>query len=154
MIKTKLYTGQAKSAGGRDGHISTDNGALHLSLNMKNSSDGTNPEQLFAAGYAACFESTLQVMADRLGIKLGTSQVNGLVDLGTAEEGGYEMQIQTNINGVIGYEIGAKLEVSLPDVTAEEAEKLMALAHENCPYSKATRDNIDVQIIQIATSLK
>lgn len=134
MIRTILYTAQAKSTGGRDGHISTDNGALSLSLNMKNSGDGTNPEQLFAAGYAACFESTLQVMADRLGIKIGRSQVNGMVDLGTSAEGGYE--------------ISAKLEVSLPGVDAKEAEKLINLAHENCPYSKATRANIDVQIVQ------
>ncbi|MEO1097919.1 MAG: organic hydroperoxide resistance protein [Bacteroidota bacterium] len=135
MIKTVLYTAQAQSAGGRSGHISSDNGVLSLPLNMKNSSDGTNPEQLFAAGYAACFESTLQVMADRQGIKLGKTSVNGQVELGTTSEGGYE--------------IAVRLEVSLPELESEDAENLTKMAHENCPYSKATRGNIDVNILQV-----
>ena len=140
MIKNKLYTTQAQSTGGRNGQITSDNGALNVGLNMKNNAEGTNPEQLFAAGYAACFESTVQVMADRLGIKLGNSQVNGLVDLGTTAEGGYE--------------ISAKLEVNLPDVSEEQAEKLIKLAHENCPYSKAIRNNIEVVIGTVNYNVK
>ena len=135
MIKNILYTAQAGTTGGRNGHVTSDNGALNLELDMKNDSGATNPEQLFAAGYAACFDSTLHVMADRIGFKLGRSCVNGYVDFGTTAEGGYE--------------IAAKLKVSLPDVESNQAQKLIALAHENCPYSKATRDNIKVEIIAV-----
>ena len=135
MIKNILYTAQACTIGGRNGYVKSDNGALNLELDMKNDSGATNPEQLFAAGYAACFDSTLHVMADRIGLKLGRSSVNGLVDFGTTVEGGYE--------------IGTKLEVSLPDIEVAQAQKLITLAHENCPYSKATRDNIKVEIIAV-----
>ncbi|MEO1050739.1 MAG: organic hydroperoxide resistance protein [Bacteroidota bacterium] len=135
MIKNILYTAQAKTTGGRNGQVTSDNGALNLQLDMKNSGGATNPEQLFAAGYAACFDSTLHVMADRIGLKLDNSSVNGLVDFGTTPDGGYE--------------IGAKLEVSLPDLKPDQAQKLIALAHENCPYSKATKNNIKVEIITV-----
>ncbi|MEL7003102.1 MAG: Ohr family peroxiredoxin [Bacteroidota bacterium] len=132
MIKNILYTAQAETSGGRNGHIKSDNGALNLKLDMKNGGGATNPEQLFAAGYASCFDSTLHVMADRIGLRLSESGVNGLVDFGTTTEGGYE--------------IGVKLIVSLPGIETDQAQKLIKLAHENCPYSKAIKDNINVEI--------
>ena len=136
MIKSKLYTAQAKSIGGRKGKISTENEAFELTLDMSTKGKGTtNPEQLFAAGYAACFESTIQVMAERLGMKVNETSVNGLVDFGTTNDGGYE--------------IAARLEVSLSGVDEEQCKKLINAAHENCPYSKATRSNIEVEIVLV-----
>lgn len=136
MIKNKLYTAQAKSTGGRKGTISTENEAFELTLEMSTKGKGTtNPEQLFAAGYAACFESTLHVMAESQGIKIEETSVNGLVDFGSTDDGGYE--------------IAARLEVSLPGIEKEAAQKLIDAAHENCPYSKATRGNIEVDIVLV-----
>ena len=99
MIKNKLYTAQAKSTGGRKGTISTENVAFELTLEMSTKGKGTtNPEQLFAAGYAACFESTLHVIAESQGIEIGDTSVNGLVDFGTAHDGGYEIAARLEVS--------------------------------------------------------
>ena len=135
MIKNKLYTAQARSTGGRSGKVTAENGALALKLEMNNKGKATNPEQLFAAGYAACFESTLQVMADRQDVKIKDTSVNGLVDFGTTGDGGYE--------------IAARLEVSISGIEKDQAHKLIDAAHKNCPYSKATQGNIEVDIMLV-----
>ncbi|MBP2831012.1 organic hydroperoxide resistance protein [Aquimarina sp. U1-2] len=132
MITKKLYTAQAFAVGGRNGKVTSEDSVISLDLKMDNKGTATNPEQLFAAGYAACFESTIQVMAGQQKLKLTETGVNGLVDFGQNNEGGYE--------------IAVRLEVSLPELKLQEAENLIALAHENCPYSKATRNNIPVEI--------
>ena len=135
MIERKLYTAQARSTGGRTGKISSENGVLSLNTSMQNNSEGTNPEQLFAAGYAACFESTLYVMAERMNKDIIKSSVNGLVDFGVTKDKGYE--------------IAVLIEVSLPGLDQEIIKDLIEAAHKNCPYSKATKGNIQVAIKQV-----
>ena len=135
MIERKLYTAQARSTGGRTGKISSENGVLSLNTSMQNNSEGTNPEQLFAAGYAACFESTLHVMAERMNKDIIKSSVNGLVDFGVTKDKGYE--------------IAVLIEVSLPGLDQEIIKDLIEAAHQNCPYSKATKGNIQVAIKQV-----
>ena len=135
MIERKLYTAQARSTGGRTGKISSENGVLSLNTSMQNNREGTNPEQLFAAGYAACFESTLHVMAERMNKDIIKSSVNGLVDFGVTKDKGYE--------------IAVLIEVSLPGLDQEIIKDLIEAAHKNCPYSKATKGNIQVAIKQV-----
>ena len=135
MIERKLYTAQARSTGGRTGKISSENGVLSLNTSMQNNREGTNPEQLFAAGYAACFESTLHVMAERMNKEIIKSSVNGLVDFGVTKDKGYE--------------IAVLIEVSLPGFDQEIIKDLIEAAHQNCPYSKATKGNIQVAIKQV-----
>lgn len=93
---------------------------------------GTNPEQLFAAGYAACFESALQLVADQQDKDVGNTSITANVDIGQTEGGGFGLSVE-----LIGY---------MPDLSREEAEELMNEAHEVCPYSNATRGNIDVKL--------
>ncbi len=135
MITKKIYTAQAFAVAGREGNVTSEDGVLDLKLNMRNDGTATNPEQLFAAGYAACFESTIHAIARTQKIKLTETGVNGLVDFGTDNKGGYE--------------IAAKLEVSLPEIDEETARSLIDEAHQNCPYSKATKGNINVEITLI-----
>ena len=137
MIKKKIYTAQAQAKGGREGKVRSDDGVLDLKMEMPKEMGGkggkaTNPEQLFAAGYAACFESTIHAMARREKIALSDSGVEALITIGVAEDHGYE--------------IAAHLIVSLPNLDTATAEKLIGLAHQNCPYSKATWGNIHVEI--------
>ncbi|WP_298543386.1 Ohr family peroxiredoxin [uncultured Aquimarina sp.] len=132
MITKKIYTAQAYAVGGREGKITSDDGVISLKLKMDNKGTATNPEQLFAAGYAACFESTIHVMARQYKITLKGTGVNALVDFGQDNDGGYE--------------IGVNLEVSLLGLDNESANLLIQEAHKNCPYSKATRNNINVNI--------
>ncbi|MCD0446563.1 organic hydroperoxide resistance protein [Glycomyces sp. A-F 0318] len=137
-----LYVAHAVSSGaGRDGHVATDDGLVDLDLAVQKELGGpggkTNPEQLFAAGYAACFHSALQAVARAAKVDLGASTVEASV--GIAKEGE-------------GFALNAILEVATPGAPRETAEGLVAKAHEVCPYSNATRGNIVVEIDLVQTA--
>jgi len=131
-IEKVLYTAEAHTTGGRDGGASrTSDGRLEVKLSVPGTpSTGTNPEQLFAAGWSACFLSALKVVAARKKIKLpAEAAVDAEVDLGTTA-GGYLIQARLNVN--------------LPGIEREVAQALVEAAHQECPYSKATHGNINV----------
>jgi lipoyl-dependent peroxiredoxin len=132
-----LYTARATAHGGRDGKVATNDGKLEVVVappaEMGGTGNGTNPEQLFAAGYAACFQSALLVVARRARQDTAGSTVTAAVGIGP-------------INGGAGYGLQVELEVSLPGVDRAIAEELVAKAHEVCPYSNATRGNIKVDL--------
>ena len=132
-IEKVLYTGKTYTTGGRSGASRSSDGHLDVKLSPPGSNGaGTNPEQLFAAGWSACFIGAMGLAARELKVALpADTAVNAEVDLGTGE-GGYFLQ--------------ARLNVSLPGVDREVAQKLVDAAHQTCPYSKATRGNIDVEI--------
>ncbi|MET0997497.1 MAG: organic hydroperoxide resistance protein [Marmoricola sp.] len=132
-----LYTAEALATGaGRDGHVRTADGKLDLDLaipkEMGGSGDGANPELLFAAGYSACFHSALQAVARKAKADLGDSSVGALVGIGPNDEGGFQLEVT--------------LEVVIPDLPHEQAQELVEQAHQVCPYSNATRGNIEVTL--------
>lgn len=130
-----LYQTRATAVGGRDGHVRTDDGLLDVTLSMPKAlggkETGTNPEQLFAAGYAACFQSALAFVARQQKIGLTGSTVTGIVGLAPIE---------------IGFRLEVALEIETQGLSQAEAEALVATAHKVCPYSNATRGNIDVAL--------
>ena len=131
---TVLYTGKTHTtSGGRDGAARSHDGRLDVQLSSPGSKgEGTNPEQLFAAGWSACFIGAIGFAAARLGVKLPAGlAVDAEVDLCNADS---------------AYFLQARLNVHLPGVEAETARALVDAAHQTCPYSKATRGNIGVQI--------
>src|SRR5215468_5330650 len=129
----KLYTAQTHTTGGRDGASRTSDGRLDVKLSSPGGpGGGTNPEQLFAAGWSACFMSAIGLAAGQRKVQLPADRaIDAEVDLGT-NEGGYLLR--------------ARLNVSLPGVDREVARALLDAAHQLCPYSKATRGNIEVTI--------
>ncbi|MFT2815473.1 organic hydroperoxide resistance protein [Leifsonia sp. A12D58] len=132
-----LYTAEAlATGGGRNGHVATTDSRIDLGLAipvaMGGTGDGANPEQLFAAGYAACFHSALQMAAREHKVSIDGSSVGAQVHIG-AIEGGFGLAVT--------------LEVVIPDVPADVAQSLASRAHEVCPYSNATRGNIAVEIV-------
>jgi osmotically inducible protein OsmC len=135
-LEKRLYTAVATATGGRDGHARTDDGALDLAIVPPKSlggsgAAGTNPEQLFAAGYAACFGSAISAVARIQKIKPGPISVTTKVTLGSVGK---------------GYGLAVELEASLPEIPRDQAEALVAAAHQVCPYSNATRGNIVVDV--------
>lgn len=133
-METKvLYTGKTHTTGGREGASQSSDEQLNIKLSAPGSSrPGTNPEQLFAAGWSACFIGALGLAAAKLGVILSAeTAVDAEVDL-CVEEGEYFLQ--------------ARLNISLPSLDLETAEKLAFQAHQTCPYSKMTRGNINVEI--------
>ncbi len=132
----QVYSTTAVSTGdGRNGHSRTTDGMVDVDLATPREQGGpggaTNPEQLFAAGYAGCFHSSLKVSARGEGITLTESVVSVTVDL--LKEAG-------------AFSLAATITADLPGISREQGEHLLALAHQRCPYSKATRGNIDVQL--------
>lgn len=132
-----LYATEAVSTGaGRSGHVATRDGALDADLKtpeeMGGPGDGLNPESLFAAGYSACFHSALLAIARGRKIDLGDSAVGARVSL------------QKDGEGNMGLAVG--LEVVLPDLSQDEAQEIADEAHQMCPYSRATRGNIEVTV--------
>lgn len=132
-----LYTGVATTTGGREGNVKSDDGVLDLDLSVPKSMGGrgeekTNPEQLFAAGYSACYGSALQVVAKKHKVELGDFSVTASVELGRTED--EELLLSVILDSYI------------PGVDVETGEKLVNEAHEICPYSRATRDNVDVTL--------
>jgi lipoyl-dependent peroxiredoxin len=132
-IDKVLYTGKTHTTGGRDGASRSSDGRLDVKLSAPGSTgSGTNPEQMFAAGWSACFIGAMGLAAAKMKVALpADTAVDAEVDLRNAD-GAYFLQ--------------ARLNVSLPGVEREVAEALARAAHETCPYSKATRGNIDVVI--------
>jgi lipoyl-dependent peroxiredoxin len=135
-VKT-LYTAEALATGeGRDGHGRTSDGKLDLDLatppELGGSGNGTNPEQLFAIGYAACFHSALRLVARAEKADVSDSAVGARVSLGQLDNGGFGLAVE--------------LEISLPNLDRDSAQRLTEKAHQVCPYSNATRGNIDVTL--------
>jgi Ohr subfamily peroxiredoxin len=132
-IDKVLYTGKTRTTGGREGGARSEDGRLDITLSPPGSAGtGTNPEQLFAAGWSACFIGAMGLAArERRVVLPADTAVDAEVDLGT---------------GADGYALQARLAVSLPGVPREVAEGLIEAAHERCPYSKMSRGNIDVTI--------
>jgi len=128
-----LYTARAHTTGGRDGASRTDDGRLDVTLSSPGTSgSGTNPEQLFAAGYSACFIGALKAVAARQKLALPQDvAIDAEVDLGTIPN---------------AYGIAARLTVHLPGMERATAQALVEAAHQVCPYSNATRGNIDVTL--------
>jgi lipoyl-dependent peroxiredoxin len=132
QIEKVVYTAKAHTTGGRDGGSSrTSDGRLDVKLSLPGTSGtGTNPEQLFAVGWSACFLSALKIVAARMKVKLPSElAIDTEVDLGTTGA---------------GYLLQARLNVSLPGIEREVAQALVDGAHQECPYSKATHGNINV----------
>ena len=136
-VEKVIYTARATGQGGRDGHTATDDGKLDVTVappkEMGGNGEGTNPEQLFAAGFASCFHSALKLVARKARVDSDGSTVTTEVGIGP-------------INGGAGYGLEVALVVSLPGVERSAAEELVAKAHEVCPYSNATRGNIKVDL--------
>ncbi|WP_343728279.1 organic hydroperoxide resistance protein [Duganella sp.] len=128
-----LYTGKTHTTGGREGAARSSDGRLDVKLSSPGSTGaGTNPEQLFAAGWSACFIGAMGLTAGKLNVKLPAGvAVDAEVDL---------------VNDDSGYFLAARLNVSLPGIDRATAQALVDGAHQACPYSKLTRNNIDVQI--------
>lgn len=132
------YTAAALSTGdGRKGHVRTADGMLDLEMappkEMGGSGDGMNPEQLFAAGYAACFHSALKGVAGKEEADISSSSVGSSVSIGDDGEGGFQLAVQ--------------LEVVIPNLPRDQAQALADAAHQVCPYSNATRGNIEVSVV-------
>jgi len=132
-----LYTTKVTATGGRNGHVKSENGVLDLEVRMPKglggaNDDFTNPEMLFAAGYSACFDSALNLVISKSKIKTGETSVAAKVSIGQNEDGGFGL--------------AAELDVNIPGVSIENAQELTEKAHQICPYSNATRNNIEVKL--------
>jgi lipoyl-dependent peroxiredoxin len=136
QLTRTLYTAKATATGGRDGHATSDDGILDVDLRppteMGGPGGGTNPEQLFAAGYAACFQSALGVVGRRQKVDTSASTVEADVSIGPVPGGGYGLAVT--------------LRVAIPGVDADQVRSLTEAAHQVCPYSNATRGNIEVTL--------
>ncbi len=138
MSVNVLYKTTATATGGRDGRSTTADGTLDVKLATPKELGGAggvgnNPEQLFAAGYSACFLGAMKFVASQGGLKVPSdATVTATIGIGPRSEGGFG--------------ITAALQISLPGVPHEEAEALVQKAHQVCPYSDATRNNVDVQL--------
>jgi lipoyl-dependent peroxiredoxin len=132
-----LYTAEATATGGREGHARTSDGRLDVDLDVPNEmggtgGPGTNPEQLFAAGYAACFQSAMLRFATGRGLDLTDACLTARVGIGLVPGGGF---------GLV-----AALDLQAPRLSHAIAVDLMSRAHEACPYSRATRGNVEVTL--------
>ena len=132
-----LYTIGATAKGGREGHVKSDNGVLDLEVRNTKALGGANddfanPEMLFAAGYSACFDSALNRVIKLSKIETGETTVTAKVGIGQIENGGFGLEVELHAN--------------VPGVSIEEAQSLIEKAHQVCPYSNATRGNIEVKL--------
>jgi osmotically inducible protein OsmC len=130
-----LYTAAATATGGRNGQVKSSDGVLDLEVRMPKALGGaqdgyTNPEQLFAAGYSACFDSALNLVIKTGKVTTGTTTVTAEVSIGQNDTGGFGLAV--------------KMVVNVPGVDQLQAEELVAKAHQICPYSNATRGNMEV----------
>ena len=136
--KKVLYTAVAVLEGGREGHGRTSDGRLDVELSVPESmggdgGEGTNPEQLFAVGYAACFQSGLLAVARGRKLDVSDSRIVSTVGIGPAGDGGFTLEVS--------------LDLHAPRISREDASELMARSDERCPYSNATRGNIDLSLM-------
>ncbi|MGZ6706573.1 MAG: organic hydroperoxide resistance protein [Solirubrobacteraceae bacterium] len=129
-----IYTARAHVIGGREhGHGRTDDGRLEVDLRPPGQDAGTNPEQLFAVGYASCFGSAMTVVARRLKLDVSDHEIDSAVELWPTEERGFRLAVA--------------LDVRTPSIADQaRAEELVRAAHRVCPYSNATRGNVDVAL--------
>lgn len=138
-IEVVYTTESTATGGGRDGHVKSSDGRIDLDTRPPKaaggSGEGTNPEQLFAAGYAACFDNALASVARMEKLTPGQTTVTALVALAKHPEGGFALDVE--------------LRVAIPDLPRDQAESLLAKAHQRCPYSRATRGNVDVRLTLI-----
>jgi Ohr subfamily peroxiredoxin len=138
QLKQVLYTAEATVEGGREGHGRTSDGRLEVDLSVPSAMSGddgpgTNPEQLFAVGYAACFQSALLGVARGRNLDATGSQISSKVGIGPLASGGFSLEVS--------------LDLHAPGIPAEEASDLMLRADHRCPYSNATRGNITVTLL-------
>jgi len=137
VLDKTLYVAHATAQGGRDGRVASDDGKLDVVVNppreLGGSGQGTNPEQLFAAGYAACFGSAVMHVARAQKITTGPVHITANVSFGP-------------INGGQGFGLAVALVASIPELAREQAEALVHAAHQVCPYSNATRGNLAVEL--------
>lgn len=133
-----LYEATSVATGGRKGHVITEDGPIDLNLSVPKSmggdgGDGTNPEQLFGCAYAACFGGSIQAVAKKMNITITDElSVTAIIGFGTTKEGDFQLE--------------ATLDCYIPGVSLETGEELVNEAHEVCPFSRATRDNITVTL--------
>ncbi len=132
-----VYSTKVTAIGGREGKVKSEDGILDFKVEMPKEMGGkggdfTNPEQLFAAGYAACFESALKLLARQSKIRLTSTAITAEVSIGANDAGGFELAVN--------------LEGDIQGVERQQAEELMQKAHQICPYSNATRNNIEVNL--------
>ncbi|SFH97584.1 organic hydroperoxide resistance protein [Halpernia frigidisoli] len=132
-----LYTTTVTSKGGREGKVESENGVLSLEVKTPKAMGGANddyanPEMLFAAGYSACFGSALSLVIGKSKMETGETSVTAKVSIGKTDDGGYGLAVEMDVN--------------IPGVSLEEAQSLSDQAHQVCPYSNATRGNIEVKI--------
>jgi Ohr subfamily peroxiredoxin len=137
QLKEVLYTAEAVVEGGREGHGRTSDGRLEVDLSVPagmsgDDGPGTNPEQLFALGYAACFQSALLGVARGRKLDAAGSQITSRVGIGPMSSGGFGLQVS--------------LDLHAPNIAADDARELMLRADQRCPYSNATRGNIAVTL--------
>lgn len=133
----ELYRIGATATGGRNGHVKSENGVLDIEVRVPKamgggSDDYANPEMLFAAGYAACFDSAMNYLIKQDKISAGETSVEAIVGIGQIEGGGFALT--------------AELKVNIPGLSIEEAQAIVEKAHATCPYSNATRNNIEVKL--------
>jgi lipoyl-dependent peroxiredoxin len=134
-----LHTSTVTAKGGREGFVRSENGVIDMPLTMpkvlggKGAGQGTNPEELFAAGYAACFESAIRLVARQRDLEL-PQDVAVTAEVAIGKEGD-------------GFALAARIRGKLPGIDRAQAEELMNEAHEACPYSKATRGNMPVELV-------
>lgn len=133
-----LYTAHATATGGRNGHVKTEDGLLDADVRIPKGMGGPggeylNPELLFAAGYAACFDGALNLVIRQERVKAGMTSITSHVSIGKLDNGGLGLAVT--------------LEAEIPDVERSVAEELMKKAHQVCPYSNATRGNIEVKLV-------
>lgn len=132
-----LYATKATATGGRNGQVKSENGIIDLEVRYPKALGGANddfanPEMLFAAGYAACFDSALNLVIKKENIQTGITSVTSNISIGQTETGGFGLE--------------AELHATIPGVTMEVAQSLIEKAHQVCPYSNATRGNMAVKL--------
>ena len=132
-----LYTASVTSIGGRNGHVESSDGAVRIDLaappSLGGHGRGANPEQLFAAGFAACFAGAMDYIAHQQHLTPGEITIQSKVGIGPDDSGAFTLAVD--------------LDVTAPGLDQAAAEKLVAQAHQTCPYSRATRGNIEVKIV-------
>jgi len=142
MSTTKLYTANVHTVGGRDGAARSSDGALDIRLSSPGSNrPGTNPEQLFAAGWSACFEGALGLAAKEQGIALPSDT-------------SVDANVELHFDASKGYFLTAELAVTIPGIADDIAARLIERAHETCPYSKMTRDGIAATVTLRSNALE
>jgi osmotically inducible protein OsmC len=134
------YTATVTSTGGREGHAVSDDGVLDVQLRrpkLQGTNEGTNPEQLFAAAWAACYQGALIATTRGTDVDVSDSKVTVHVSMGPVEDG-------------TGYGLAGKIEVAIPGLPQEKVQELANAAHELCPYSRAVKGNIEVEVVGVA----